>query len=154
LTGSGGLLGGLTGVLGLTHHTGPFGGIFGPLIRELHVIEQVLLNDLHSLQQAVTHAISGSGIAAAAAATPGADLLGGLLGGLTGSGGLLGGLTGSGGLLGGLIGSGGLLGGLTGVLGLTHHTGPFGGIFGPLIRELHLILQVLQTFARAGLLVA
>ena len=136
-TGGGGLLGGLTGGLlgglGLTGptplglllggllgsnglgliHTGPFDGFFSPLVRELRALEQAFLNELHSVEQAVVHAIGGgASFAAAAAATPGAgDLLGGLLGGGSGSGGgLVGGLVG--GLTGGSSGLGGLLGGL------------------------------------------
>jgi hypothetical protein len=131
-TGGGGLLGGLTGGLlgglGLTGptplglllggllgssglgliHTGPFDGFFSPLVRELRALEQAFLNELHSVEQAVVHAIGGgASFAAAAAATPGAgDLLGGLLGGGSGSGGLVGGL------IGGTSGGGGLLGGL------------------------------------------
>jgi len=200
-TGGGGLLGGLTsgllggllgpsplgllvgGLLGSSGlglvHTGPFGGFFAPFVRELRALEQAFLNELHSVQQAVVHAIGGgASFAAAAAVTPGAgDLLGGLLGGGSGSGGLVGGLIGGtgggGGLLGGLAaattGGGGLLGGLTsGVLGgstggllggltsgllggllgpsglgliPTVHTGPFGGFFAPLVRELRALEQ-------------
>jgi PE family len=136
LGGSGGLLGGLLGPtplgllvgglfgssgLGLIH-TGPFDGIFAPFVRELRALEQAFLNELHSVEQAVVNAIGGGGsFAAAAAATPGAGLLGGLLGGSGGSSGvtgLVGGLTGGSspvtGLLGGL--SGGGLSGLTGSL--------------------------------------
>jgi hypothetical protein len=123
------LLGGLLGSSGLgLIHTGPFDGFFSPLVRELRALEQAFLNELHSVEQAVVHAIGGgASFAAAAAATPGAgDLLGGLLGGGSGSGGLVGGLiggtSGGGGLLGGLAaattGGGGLLGGLTGTSGL------------------------------------
>ena len=151
--GLGGLLGGLTGgTSGLGGGgTGPFGGFFSNVWRELHALEQALLNDMNSLQQAVVHAIGG-GAAAGAATTP---LLGGLLGGSSGVGGLVGGVTGTttsgaGGLLGGLTGGtslvGGLLGGpgnpLTGVVnsllpGLINiqtggGTGPgFTGIWGP-----------------------
>jgi hypothetical protein len=91
------LLGGLLGSSGLgLIHTGPFDGFFSPLVRELRALEQAFLNELHSVEQAVVHAIGGgASFAAAAAATPGAgDLLGGLLGGGSGSGGLVGGLTG------------------------------------------------------------
>src|SRR6516225_7314959 len=174
------LVGGLLGSSGLgLVHTGPFGGFFAPFVRELRALEQAFLNELHSVQQAVVHAIGGgASFAAAAAVTPGAgDLLGGLLGGGSGSGGLVGGLIGGtgggGGLLGGLAaattGGGGLLGGLTsGVLGgstggllggltsgllggllgpsglgliPTVHTGPFGGFFAPLVRELRALEQ-------------
>jgi hypothetical protein len=123
------LLGGLLGSSGLgLIHTGPFDGFFSPLVRELRALEQAFLNELHSVEQAVVHAIGGgASFAAAAAATPGAgDLLGGLLGGGSGSGGLVGGLiggtSGGGGLLGDLTGGtsgvGGLLGGLTGTSGV------------------------------------
>jgi hypothetical protein len=109
------LLGGLLGSSGLgLIHTGPFDGFFSPLVRELRALEQAFLNELHSVEQAVVHAIGGgASFAAAAAATPGAgDLLGGLLGGGSGSGGLVGGL------IGGTSGGGGLVGGLTGTSGL------------------------------------
>jgi hypothetical protein len=114
---TGGLLGGLLGPsgLGLIHHTGPFGGIFGPLVRELRALEQAFVNDLQSVQPALAHAVGGGASAAAAAgATPGAaDVLGGLLGDGSGSG-VVGGLTGGtvGGLLGGLTGGTSGLGGL------------------------------------------
>ena len=144
------LVGGLLGSSGLgLVHTGPFGGFFAPFVRELRALEQAFLNELHSVQQAVVHAIGGgASFAAAAAVTPGAgDLLGGLLGGGSGSGGLVGGLIGGtgggGGLLGGL--TSGLLGGLLGPSGLglipTVHTGPFGGFFAPLVRELRALEQ-------------
>jgi hypothetical protein len=127
------LVGGLLGSSGLgliqTGPTGPFGGFFAPLVRELRALEQAFLNELHSVDQAVVHAIGGgASFAAAAAATPGAgDLLGGFLGGGSGSGGLIGGL------IGGTSGGGGLqalsnqASNLAKILGLSPVTHPVAG---------------------------
>ena len=163
------LVGGLLGSSGLgLVHTGPFGGFFAPFVRELRALEQALVHAIGGVTGVTAAAVATPGAGDLLGALLGGGsgsggLVGGLIGGTGGGGGLLGGLaaatTGGGGLLGGLTSgvlggsTGGLLGGLTsgllgGLLGPsglglipTVHTGPFGGFFAPLVRELRALEQ-------------